>query len=553
MFVDGWNVRNFIIVTPHITCVAKSLKKSIASGAAVILAGNIINMVSSILAVKLLVKGLGSSGYGLYSRIISPILFIQPFIVIFGERYYSFKYLSSHIKNGRLRDASNVTMFLLLSRLLYGSLLTLAVYMARDMLAEYIGYPELAGMVGLASLIIFFNGIYELGYSLSLSGDWEKHTMAGSIAMNIFKVLTLVTFLFTSNLEVDQALISIIVGYTAGDSLMLVLTLLKLRPKPVNPKLYPGYFREMVSYSLPVVFQVLALGLCLEFPLVLFAHVGSNLENAILRVSNRYFKMVRMVGSALTLSMMPKIGSRESRETRITVVSSSIPYFAYVGSLLSAIVMSFPRVLLSIMSTAYTDYWAVLTVIGLSTVFLPFIPLRVLLIVDSAKSMVIVGVVQLLYTMVVSYFMQGSLLLLSLVYPSFYCLYLLLVAVLLRKHVDIGYVFRHTVIGVSSSILSSFVGQVMDNMVMRVQPYLPLYSLIVLVLPILAVIVFIVHVNIYIYLGGLSSESVMKIYTAINIPPRVKAWVTRLLKAVIMGKSAPSDRNTFPKARTVRC
>ena|GEM_PF-4446897 len=532
---------SFITVMHLSIGVTRSLKESIAGGAAIIFTGNIINMLSSILTVKLLVRGLGSSGYGLYSRIISPILFVQPLILLFGERYYAFKYIPSYIARGRLKEASNLTMFLLLLRIFYGSLLTLTVYLSREMLAEYIGYPDLAGLVGIASLIIFLNGMYELGYSLSLSGGWEKYTVVGSIATNIFKVSMLFLFLFLSNLEIYQALISLIVGYIAGDSIMFILTMFKLKPKLVKPMLYMDYFREMVSYGLPVVFQVLSVGLCLEFPPMLFAHAGSNLENAVLRVSNRYFKMVRLVGSSLTLSMIPKISSRESEEDRINVVSSSIPYFAYVGSLLSALVMGFPRILLSIMSVAYIDYWAVLAVIGLSNVFLSFIPLRVLLVVNSGKKMAIIGLIQLLYTLLFSYITHWNLLLLSFVYPSFYGLYLLLVAEPFKEHVKVKYIFKYTAIGILSSIISMLVGQIMDNIVMKVQLYLPFYSLIAVVLPLLMAVVFIIHANIYVCLGGLTPEKIVGMYSAVDIPSKLKAKIIKLLKLVILGKTTSNS------------
>ncbi len=512
----------------------ETFKRGVASGATAILAGNMVNLAASVLAVKLMVRGLGSSGYGLYSRIVSPIFFLQPLILLLGERYYAFKKLSSHIAKRRFKEASDTAMFLLTSRILYGSLLTIAVYVARGALADYVGCPQLSWLLGLASLLILLNGMYEIGYSLSISEGMEAYAAVGSVSVNIVKILMLTAFLLSSKLEIRQVLISIIVGYVVGDTVLIALSSLKVKPKPINPRVYVGYFREMVSYSFPVVFQALSVSLCLELPPMLFAHVGPNIENAVLRVSNRYFKMIRMVGSALTVSMLPRIGAEESEKARLTIVSRSIPYFAYIGSLLSALAMSVSRSLLSLMSSSYMGYWAVLSVMSFSTVFLVFIPLRSLLVVDSNKNLIFIGLVQLLFTAVASYMMLSNVILLSTVYPLFYALYLSLTAVSLRKDVGYKYVFRYVLIGVFSTLPSAALGQALDYFLSGIQPLLPFYSLIVLILPFIVAIVFVVHANIYVYLGGLSLRQLASVYTSISMPQSFKVLVYSLLNRLVI-------------------
>ncbi len=532
---------SLFFITSVITTVSKTLKRSIAGGATVILAGNVINIMFSMLAVKLLVRGLGSSGYGLYSKIISPILLLQPLIIIFGERYYAFRHLSAYIAGENHSEASNVAMFLLLLRVSYGFLLTIIVYLCRDFLAAYIGHPELKGLVGLASLLIFLNGIYEIGYSFSIVEEREEYVVVSSVVLNIVKISALLIFLLTSNLDLYQALISIILGYVSSDIVLLFLSSLRVKPKPIHIGVYAGYFRSMLSYSLPIVFHVLAFNMCLEFPLMIFAHLGSNLENAVLRVSNRYFKILGTVGSALTLSMIPKISAEESQEVRLSVIRESIPYFGYVGSLLSAFMIGLPRSLLSIISAAYINYWTVIAIMGLSMIFTIFIPLRTLLVVNSGKSLILIGLSQLLYTVALSYLLSRSLILISAVYPLLYALYLLLTAIPLSRHISLGFILKFASISLEAALIPALIGQVMDVFLVKYQSYFPFYSLIVVFIPFLALLIFIIHVNVYVCLKGLAPQKIVNMYTAVNLPSKLKMIIVELLKTIIVGFEDTKD------------
>ena len=303
--------------------------------------------VSSIVVARLL----GPEDYGVYSiSFVAPALLIS--LVGLGLDAAAIRFPAKYIAEGRGRIASKFIGMVLAFRLTSGLAASLICLLLSDFMAgALLDRPGIAPYVRLLSILILFETLFSLLYSLFVGLNSSRYASILKVLMASFKgiVTPLLVFL---GFGVYGALIGHVIGYVVP-SIVGLLMLYSHHYRRLNPS--PGMvgfsgdrdgsgcFLEIVRFSMPLYGSSLLTLLLGNYQAILLARFSSDAEVGFFRAAVNISTILTVVTSPILTALFPafsKLDSHGLREKIEEFLNLSVRYSSLIVVPLAALIAS---------------------------------------------------------------------------------------------------------------------------------------------------------------------------------------------------------------------
>ncbi len=318
---------------------ALEIAKQSVKGSLILFVSNMSATLFNVIALVLIARLLGPSGYGTYTLALLIPGVLQLFIG-FGALPAVIRYAAYYTSIGREDEAKRFTLNVILFLVLTGGILTIFCYMVAGSLSSLIlQRPSIGPYVQLASLSILGTTVMQTA-TMSAIG-WNRMTLSGmaTITQSIAKV-AFTPFLILLGFGITGALAGHLASYfLAGCLGVSILYLRKLRGFG-HVSDFIKDTKTMNAYGLPVYAGSLLTGLAGYFVLVILASItrgGGNSVYGYYQAAVNFTTPITLFSTAMISSLFPAFASIDG--IRADVNQAFRHAYKFVAFLLTPIVL----------------------------------------------------------------------------------------------------------------------------------------------------------------------------------------------------------------------
>jgi O-antigen/teichoic acid export membrane protein len=292
-----------------------------AKGSFSLMIGTGLSTFIAAVAVIIMARLLGPSGYGLYTlAFVGPTLFVA--IADFGLSPSVTRFTANLRSEGKYARAVSMIKSALIFVLISTTLVTLLTYASAAQIAANLQRPEISGLVIVAAFIIIFQGLFNIAYNALVGSDKMGH----SAIMLVLRDVTRLVFsplLIIIGFGVVGAIIGHIIGWVLGCALGLTMLLANLRASTRKLKAHEkdehyGFSRAvpaMISYGMPLYGVSLLAQVILQYQTIVLAFFTSNAEIGSLKAAVNFGSLVGIFATPVATALFPAF-SKLDLETR---------------------------------------------------------------------------------------------------------------------------------------------------------------------------------------------------------------------------------------------
>ena len=249
----------------------KEALKNIGRGSFIILLGFIFAKLMELARAVILARGLGTSGYGVYSMSFT-ILTLASFLCLFGLSKGVVHFISKNTEDkNRIRQIANHTFrFVLASSVILG----LVLFFTRNYLASFFGMPSLSQMLVLFALSLPFFALFEIftrifeGFTLMRFG-----VILRDIGQNVIFIPLALVFLYL-NFSLFGAGMAFLISYAAIFLVSFYFTIKKVNF--LNAGKNSRLRWELINYSWPLMLSSFIYLLLNKIDIIFLGHFSTS-------------------------------------------------------------------------------------------------------------------------------------------------------------------------------------------------------------------------------------------------------------------------------------
>lgn len=447
----------------------------VGRGGLLLSVGNLTGAFLGFLNTLLLTRLLGGDLYGVYSRVIT-FSFLAMSLLNLGEAWALFRFIPDTESKNRLDERKILFSSALFSRMFYSGIAGFTFILLSGRIAAYIGREDLTSLILLSGLLVFISPVAGLIYSLPIALRMEGFTVVFKVVMNGL-ICLLTGILLKAGQGVRGALISQIIGNVAAVIVFGMYFVRLIGFKLLKPHEYLKNDVGLIVHGLPMAMLQVSMASTLEVPLTVFSSAGSDIDNAILRASNRYFFAFYIILSSFGTVLIPHLTSK-IKNGEAYAFNRYIGFFSFLSCGVLSILIGLSGSLLQLLSPTFTDRW-VLSIMGLSFPLMFILPLNMHLAYRGEKKLIGVAPVMLGASFVASYLMKGyGVRYVAMSYPISLIVWFSLILLISGESLSVNSIMR-VVLALCSAAISGMLGYIIDSSNINLYVRVPSSALIV--------------------------------------------------------------------------
>ncbi len=447
----------------------------VGRGGLLLSAGNLTGASLAFLNTLLLTRMLGGDLYGVYSRVIT-FSFLAMSLLNLGEAWALFRFIPDSESKSLLDERGVLLSSALFSRIFYSGVAGAIFILLSGRIAAYIGREDLSGLILVSGFLVFISPVAGLIYSFPVAMRREGLTVVYKLVMNGL-ICLLTGILLKAGQGVRGAIVSQIVGNAAAAAIFGIYFVRLAGFKLLGPIEYLKNDISLIVHGLPMAALQVSIASALEVPLTVFSPVGSDIDNAILRASNRYFFAFYIILSSFGTVLIPhlagKVGNGEENAFK-----RYIGFFSFLSCGFFSVLLGVSGSLLQLLSPAFTDRW-VLSIMGLSFPFMFILPLNMCLAYRGEKKLIIVAPVMIAASSVASYLTRGyGVRYVAMSYPASLIVWFFFILLISGESLGVDYIVKLT-LALVSAVASGILGYLIDSSSIELYFRVPVSALII--------------------------------------------------------------------------
>lgn len=322
-----------------------------AARSAVILSlGDFIYNAILALSYVIVIRLLGSEGYGLYSLVYSVPLLLYSFVSLSVDTAIS-RYIKFYIAKGMVYETRNVVRVSLSIKILTGLLTTIICLIFPKPLAEVIiNRPDAYNYIMLTSITALLHSIYTYLQSVFIGFEevWVNSVL--KIIYSISKTVTVIPLLLIGFYVVGaiashivSLFLAVAIGIIPLISIMKRKLSMDLSKKTDDPS---SIARELISYSIPLHTSSLIATTVSMYQTVLLSRALTDAEIGGYRALTVFQTFITVILGPITIALLPMftgINAKGNREDLLRALTRSNKYVSLIVVPLTLLTMVFSR------------------------------------------------------------------------------------------------------------------------------------------------------------------------------------------------------------------
>ena len=290
--------------------------------------GNAVGKGLSLLVGIIVANLLGSTDYGQYGMIKSPLIYMAIFST-FGLGVTGTKYVAQYIndKSTKVRFICNNIFKITLTT---GLIMAFILVAFAEVIANFMEVPELSHLLRLSAVAVIFNAINSAQVGILAGFKAFKQISRNNIIAGVFNCVIGIVLTYFFHLE--GAIISLSISYIFN----CFINRLTLRNVLIN---YPGgesenprvVIKEMVSFSFPIALQEGLQSISQWATIAVLVKLASYAELGIYNATGQWTAIVSFIPAVLknvTLSYLSGGREEHSRTVRIMLIVNGVSSFS---------------------------------------------------------------------------------------------------------------------------------------------------------------------------------------------------------------------------------
>ncbi|MEM1525976.1 MAG: oligosaccharide flippase family protein [Ignisphaera sp.] len=323
----------------------------IAARSAIILSlGDFIYSAVLALSYVIVIRFLGSEGYGLYSLVHSVPLLLYSFVSLSVDMAIS-RYIKFYISRNMVYEARNVVKVSLYIKILTGLSTTIICLIFPKPLAEIvINRPDAYNYIMLASTIGLLNSLYTylLSVFVGLEEAWVNSII--KITYSISRTVTVIPLLLIGFYVVGAIashIVSLFLAVAIG-----IIPLISIVKRKLNVNLNKRVddlsliAKELISYSIPLHTSSLIATAVSMYQTVLLARTLTDTEIGGYRALTVFQTFITVILGPITIALLPMftgINAKGGKEALLRALTRSNKYISFIVVPLTLLTMVFSR------------------------------------------------------------------------------------------------------------------------------------------------------------------------------------------------------------------
>ncbi len=432
---------------------------NVGRGGLLLSIGNLTGAFLGFLNTLLLTRLLGGELYGVYSRVIT-FSFLAMSLLNLGEAWALFRFIPDTESKNQLDKRKILFSSALFSRIFYSGIAGSIFILFSGKIATYISREDLTSLIIVSGFLLSISPVAGLIYSLPVALRMESFTVVFKLVMNGL-ICLLTGVLLKAGQGVMGALISQIIGNLAATIVFGVYFMRLVGFKLLKPYEYLKNNVRLIAHGLPMAMLQVSMASTIEVPLTVFSSTGSNIDNAILRASNRYFFAFYIILSSFGTVLIPHLAGKV-KNGEAHIFNRYLGFFSFLSCGVFSILLGMSSGLLQLLSPTFADRW-VLSIMGLSFPLMFILPLNMYLAYKGEKKLIGVAPVMLGVSFSASYLMKDyGARTVAISYPISTVVWFLLILLISREPLSLDSL---STMGLSftSAVIAGMLGYMIDS------------------------------------------------------------------------------------------